>query len=139
MEAWEELLTRLVTLNEEKNVFKVKSSSKSEEWYEVDLVHYLRSDQRRDMITKLRQMGWTQKKVAEAIGVAQSTVSETTSNIEIDNTCIPDQRRKIPEEEDKCNCVGFSFRGHCKHLKLAKEFSERTGVSQKVGTGSYQR
>lgn len=69
---WEKVIDKLVRLNEEKNLFEVRSSSNPEEWYDVDLV------------------------------------------------------------QGKCSCVGFSFRGRCKHLKLAREFSERKGVSQKV-------
>ena len=72
LDAWEAVVARLVRLNEEKNLFEVRSSSNPEEWYDVDLTH------------------------------------------------------------GKCSCIGFSFRGRCKHLKLVKEFSERKGVSQKV-------
>jgi hypothetical protein len=73
LEAWEKVVAKLVRLNEEKNLFEVRSSS-NPEWHDVDLIH------------------------------------------------------------GKCSCIGFSFRGHCKHLKLAREFSERNGISQRVPT-----
>jgi transcriptional regulator len=50
----------------------------------------------------LREKGWTQEKVAEALNIGRSTVSEVGSNVETDNASHTDQRRKVtPEEEEK--------------------------------------
>jgi N6-adenosine-specific RNA methylase IME4/predicted XRE-type DNA-binding protein len=65
---------------------------------------HLSIEQKRELIAKLRQMGWSQEKVAETIGIAQSRVSDLSKNtsiIDFDNACIPDLRYKISKEHEE--------------------------------------
>lgn len=63
-------------------------------------------EQKREIIKKLRERGWVQERVAKVVGLVQSRVSEieNISNIDIDNTYIPDLRYKM-----SCESGGGSF------------------------------
>jgi DNA-binding XRE family transcriptional regulator len=66
---------------------------------------HLSIEQKRELIAKLRKMGWSQEKVAEVVGIDRTTVSKSekdTSNVKIHNTCIPDLRYKISKELENC-------------------------------------
>jgi predicted XRE-type DNA-binding protein len=66
---------------------------------------HLSVEQKKELIAKLREMGWSQEKVAEVVGIAQSRVSDLGKNISIigiDNAYIPDLRYKINKELGNC-------------------------------------
>jgi DNA-binding XRE family transcriptional regulator len=62
---------------------------------------HLSVEQKKELIAKLREMGWSQEKVAKVVGVTQQRIDqieEDVSNTNICNAYIPDLRYKINQE-----------------------------------------
>jgi DNA-binding XRE family transcriptional regulator len=66
---------------------------------------HLSVEQKKELIAKLREMGWSQEKVAEVVGITDRRVAQLEKNISnrnISDAYIPDLRYRINQELENC-------------------------------------
>jgi len=63
-------------------------------------------------------------------GIETVRFNEKKNLFEVLSKSEPGKWHNVDLEQGKCDCVGFSFRGSCHHLREAKVFSEATKITQ---------